>query len=42
MSWAHHMIGVELVFSFLGCILLVVVAKSYGRLVERHHDYYDK
>jgi len=36
------MIGVELVFSFLGCLLLVVFAKSYALLIERHDDYYDK
>lgn len=40
---AEHIPGFWSVFGLLGCLLLVVVAKSFGHLgVSRREDYYDE
>lgn len=40
--WWHSFIGFDIVFGFLGCILLIVVAKGpIKHLVQRDVDYYE-
>ena len=40
--WWHEMIGYEIVFGFLGCIFLIVVAKFLGSaFIQRKENYYD-
>lgn len=39
--WWHGFIGFDVLYGFLGCLLLIVVAKSLGHLIiQRKEDYY--
>lgn len=42
MSWAHGWHGVELIFSFGGCVLIVLLSKWFGQFIQRKEDYYDE
>ncbi|KUO51275.1 MAG: hypothetical protein APF76_17495 [Desulfitibacter sp. BRH_c19] len=39
--WWHELIGFDVIFGFLGCLLLIVGAKTLGKeFLQRSEDYY--
>jgi glycopeptide antibiotics resistance protein len=39
--WWHGLIGFDMIFGFLGCLLLIVGAKTFGKeFIQRSEDYY--
>lgn len=42
-TWAEHVPGFWAAFGFLGCILLVVISKTYAHFgIGAREDYYDE
>ena len=40
--WWHGFIGFDIVYGFLGCLLLIMVSKSLGKMIiQRKEDYYE-
>lgn len=40
--WWHEVIGFDVIYGLLGCLVLIVVSKGLGKLfIQRKEDYYD-
>jgi len=39
--WWEKISVFDVVFGFVGCILLMLIARALGRWVQRDEDYYD-
>ena len=40
--WWHGFVGFDIIYGFLGCLVLIGLAKSLGKLfIQREENYYD-